>query len=256
MHLHYPTLILIPDTFLSSKDNIGPSSKNTLTSTSLLVQCLYDEFPGVPVEPVLRKYWNEDAGMSPLYASKQFPYLVSQGLEFVSQLCVRDEERTATILAVSRKCAYMRPTPLFLHILNPPVARYYALSAASALFKYVEIKLSTRFSNGSLRIRFVPVEGTMMIDPETVRNLEIIDNMGNARSPHSLFGYDFLSPAEKHSFSSFLPVFSITALPPWLGDFCVGLCWHPSQVRLTINSKPLSLTSCQLEPRSKHDWML
>ncbi|KAH9994503.1 muts domain V-domain-containing protein [Russula vinacea] len=143
MHLHYPTLILIPDTFLSSKDNIGPSSKNTSTSTSLLVQCLYDEFPGVPVEPV-----------------KRFPYLVSQGLEFVSQLCVRDEERTATILAVSRK--------------------YYALSAASAVFKYVEIKLNTQFSSGSLR--------TMMIDPETVRNLEIVGNMGNARSPHSLFG--------------------------------------------------------------------
>lgn len=29
------------------------------------------------------------------------------GLEFVSQLCVQDEERTAMILAVSRKCAYM-----------------------------------------------------------------------------------------------------------------------------------------------------
>lgn len=256
MHLHYPTLILIPDTFLSSKDNIGPSSKNTSTSTSLLVQCLYDEFPGVPVEPVLRKYWNEDAGISHLYVSKRFPYLVSQGLEFVSQLCVRDEERTATILAVSRKCAYMRSTPLSSDILIPLVDRYYALSAASAVFKYVEIKLNTQFSSGSLRIRFVPVEGTMMIDPETVRNLEIVGNMGNARSPHSLFGYDFWSPAEEHSFSSFLSAFSITALPPWLGDFYVGLCWHPSQVRLTINSKPPFLTSFQLESRSKHDWML
>ncbi|KAI0005291.1 muts domain V-domain-containing protein [Russula compacta] len=151
MHLHNPTLILIPDTFLSSKDNLGPSSGNTPSSTSLLVQCLNDEFPGVPVEPVLRKYWNEDAG-----------------LEFVSQLCVQDEERAATILAVSRK--------------------YYTLSAASALFKYVEIKLNTQFASGSLRIRFVPVEGTMMIDPETARNLEIVDNMANTRLPHSLFG--------------------------------------------------------------------
>ena len=112
MHLHYPTVILIPDTFLSSKDSLGPSSGNTSSSTSLLVQCLYDEFPGVPVEPVLRKYWNEDAGISHLYSSEQLLYLKSQGLEFVSQLCVRDEERTATILAVSRKCAYMRPTIL------------------------------------------------------------------------------------------------------------------------------------------------
>jgi DNA mismatch repair protein MSH4 len=114
----------------------------------------------------------------------------------VSQLCVRDEERTATILAVSRKCAYTRSTPPFfrIQILISSSARYYALSAASAVFKYVEIKLNTQFASASLRIRFVPVEGTVMIDPETVRNLEIVDNMGNARSPHSLFGYEIVSP--------------------------------------------------------------
>ncbi|KAH9045814.1 muts domain V-domain-containing protein [Lactarius hengduanensis] len=151
MHLHYPALILVPDTFLNPKDGSGPSSRNKPISTSLLVQRLCDEFPGVPVEPVLRKFWNEDAG-----------------LEFLSQLCVQDEERAAMILAVSRK--------------------YYALSAASALFKYTEIKLNTQFANGSLRIRHIPVDGTMMIDPETVRNLEIVGNMGNAKSPHSLFG--------------------------------------------------------------------
>ena len=252
MHLHYPTVILIPDTFLSSKDNLGPSSGNTSSSTSLLVQCLYDEFPGVPVEPVLRKYWNEDAGTSHLYSSEQLPYLESQGLEFVSQLCVRDEERAATLLAVSRKCAYMRPITLSLHLLMSPMARYYALSAASAVFKYVEIKLNTQFTSGSLRIRFVPVEGTMMIDPETVRNLEIVDNTGNVRSPHSLFGYEFLSPTEGCLFPLIHSVFSITALLPWPGDSCVGLCWHLLQVRLITNLKLLFLTSYQLEPRSKH----
>lgn len=78
MHLHNPNLILIPDTFLSLKDNLGPSStRNTLSSTSLLVQCLHDEFPGVPVEPVLRKYWNEDAGISDLYVVKHIPYFES-----------------------------------------------------------------------------------------------------------------------------------------------------------------------------------
>jgi DNA mismatch repair protein MSH4 len=123
----------------------------------------------------------------------------------VSQLCVRDEERTATILAVSRKCAYTRSTPPFfrIQILISSLVRYYALSAASAMFKYVEIKLNTQFASASLRIRFVPVEGTVMIDPETVRNLEIVDNMGNARSPHSLFGYEIVSPVVQDSFSSF-----------------------------------------------------
>ncbi len=66
--------------------------------------------------------------------------------------------------------------------------RYYALSATSALFKYTETKLNTRFASESLLIRYVPVDGTMMIDPETVRNLELIGNMANKKSAHSLFG--------------------------------------------------------------------
>ena len=66
--------------------------------------------------------------------------------------------------------------------------RYYALSAASALFKHAEAKLNIRFAAASLRIRYVQVEGTMMIDPETARNLELVENMTSKRSPHSLFG--------------------------------------------------------------------
>ncbi|KAF7373569.1 MutS 4 [Mycena sanguinolenta] len=131
MHLHPPVLILVPDTFLSASD-VSPSC--------MLVEYIYEEFPGIPVEPIGRKYWNE-AG----------------GLEFISQLCVEDDERAGTLLAVANK--------------------YYALSAACALFKHAETKLNTRFASGSLRIRYVPVEGTMMIDPETARNLELVGNM-------------------------------------------------------------------------------
>jgi len=69
------------------------------------------------------------------------------------------------------------------------IYRYYALSAASALFKYAEARLNTRFAAGSLRIRYVPVDGTMMIDPDTARNLELVGNMTYKKSVHSLFGY-------------------------------------------------------------------
>lgn len=51
------------------------------------------------------------------------------------------------------------------------------------------MKLNVRYSAGSLSIRYAPVEGTMMIDPETIRNLELVGNMGNRKSNHSLFGY-------------------------------------------------------------------
>jgi len=48
--------------------------------------------------------------------------------------------------------------------------------------------LNTRFASGSLRIRYVPVEGTMLIDPDTARNLELVGNMAYKKSVHSLFG--------------------------------------------------------------------
>ncbi|KAJ3510448.1 hypothetical protein NLJ89_g4672 [Agrocybe chaxingu] len=151
IHLHTPCLILIPDTFLSASDAaLAPSGKRS-ASTSLLVEYIREEFPGIQTEPVGRRYWN-DAG----------------GLEFVLQLCVEDDERAGTVLAVSNK--------------------YYALSAACALFKYAEARLNTRFAAGSLRIKYIPVDGTMMIDPDTARNLELVGNIAHKKSSHSLFG--------------------------------------------------------------------
>jgi hypothetical protein len=55
LHLHTPSIILIPDTFLTSK------GRNNAPNT-ILVECLQEEFQGVPIEPVARKYWNEAAG--------------------------------------------------------------------------------------------------------------------------------------------------------------------------------------------------
>jgi DNA mismatch repair ATPase MutS len=66
--------------------------------------------------------------------------------------------------------------------------RYYALSAICALLKYAEMKLNTRYAAGSLRIRYVAVEGTVMIDPDTARNLELVNNIAHKKSHHSLFG--------------------------------------------------------------------
>ncbi|KAJ7591554.1 muts domain V-domain-containing protein [Mycena floridula] len=137
MHLHTPSLVIIPDTFLGGQSN----RFHAATPASLLVEFIQEEFPGVPLETIV---------------------------EFVQQLCVEDDERTGTLLAVSNK--------------------YYALSACSALFQYAETKLNTHFAASSLRIRYVPVDGTMMIDPETARNLELVGNMSSKKSVHSLFG--------------------------------------------------------------------
>ncbi|KAF9261928.1 hypothetical protein L218DRAFT_980745 [Marasmius fiardii PR-910] len=150
LHLHQPSMILVPDTFLSAHDK-GRARRNNQSTTSILVELLREEFQGIPLETIPRKYWNEETG-----------------LEFIQQLCIDDEERAGTILAVSSK--------------------YYALSASSALFKYAEFRLNTRFASESLRIRYIPVDGTMMIDPESAKNLELIQNLVYKKSVHSLFG--------------------------------------------------------------------
>lgn len=58
MHLHMPSLVLVPDTFLAGAD----MSSNSSATTSVLVQYIQEEFPGVPIEPVARRYWNEGGG--------------------------------------------------------------------------------------------------------------------------------------------------------------------------------------------------
>lgn len=59
MHLHSPSLVLVPDTFLAASDtNLGKRS----ASNSLLVEYIREEFPGVQLEPVGRRYWNDTGG--------------------------------------------------------------------------------------------------------------------------------------------------------------------------------------------------
>ncbi|KAI9462694.1 muts domain V-domain-containing protein [Boletus coccyginus] len=151
MYIHYPSLVLVPDTFIAATDATLASGGKKPPTTSLLVQFIMEEFPNIPVEPVARKYWNDGAGM-----------------DFITQLCVENDERAATLVSVSDK--------------------YYALSAACALFKYAESRLNTRFSPGSLRIHYASVEGTMLIDPETAKNLELVKNVLRKKSSHTLFG--------------------------------------------------------------------
>jgi DNA mismatch repair protein MSH4 len=57
LNVHYPCLVLVPHTSLpKDNDDAAPSA------ASLLVQCIKDDFAGVPMEPVQRKYWNDIAG--------------------------------------------------------------------------------------------------------------------------------------------------------------------------------------------------
>ncbi|QRV84814.1 DNA mismatch repair protein MutS [Ceratobasidium sp. AG-Ba] len=128
---------------------------STKLKSSLLVDSMQEEFGGentTEFVPVARKHWNDQ-----------------NGIEAINQLIIDDGEKAGTLVSVSNK--------------------YYALSAAGALFKYAEAKMDTIFAPHSLRISFRswPL-GTMMIDCETARNLELAQNNAERRSKHSLFG--------------------------------------------------------------------
>ncbi|XP_019848959.1 PREDICTED: mutS protein homolog 4 isoform X2 [Amphimedon queenslandica] len=68
------------------------------------------------------------------------------------------------------------------------VTKYYCLAAAAALLKYVEFIQNTVFVSNSLKVIFRGSEQTTMIDVATVKNLELISNMHDPKSSHSLFG--------------------------------------------------------------------
>ena len=48
--------------------------------------------------------------------------------------------------------------------------------------------MSLTFAFHSLRIKYQPSEGSMMIDLSTIRSLELIQNIQNAKSKDCLFG--------------------------------------------------------------------
>ena len=56
------------------------------------------------------------------------------------------------------------------------------------MLKYIEFELTFYFSPHSLRIKYEPSEGSMMIDLSTIHSLELIQNLQHAKSKDCLFG--------------------------------------------------------------------
>ena len=65
---------------------------------------------------------------------------------------------------------------------------YYAVCSFAAALKYTELGVMKTFPYHSLRIKYEPSEGSMMIDLSTIRSLELVQNLFNAKSKDCLFG--------------------------------------------------------------------
>lgn len=65
-----------------------------------------------------------------------------------------------------------------LHTIETTRTKHYALSSACALFKYLDTQ-GTAFSPHSLKIRYAPFEGTCLIDSDSAKNLELVQNVSS-----------------------------------------------------------------------------
>ncbi|KAH8731413.1 muts domain V-domain-containing protein [Phaeosphaeriaceae sp. PMI808] len=66
---------------------------------------------------------------------------------------------------------------------------YYAVCCIAAALKHVDLGLGMTFAYHSLRIRYEPSEGSMMIDVSTIHTLELVQNLHNSKSKDCLYGH-------------------------------------------------------------------
>ncbi|XP_064639477.1 mutS protein homolog 4-like [Lineus longissimus] len=114
-----------------------------------LFKMVNEQFTHSNVATVQRKYFNE-----------------TKGLQYIKQLCL----------------------PEYNTVQMEVASKYYCLATAAALLKYVEFIQNIVFAPASLRIIFRGSEKTTMIDATTAKNLELLQNLRDPKSPHSLFG--------------------------------------------------------------------
>ncbi|TVY13982.1 MutS protein-like, partial [Lachnellula arida] len=133
---------------------------------STMYKIVEENIIGAKMVLVDRRYWSE-----------------TSGLEFISQLAFA-EDVEAIKVAIG--------------------GSYFATCCFAATLKYIELKMSLTFAFRSLRIKFQPSEGSMMIDLSTIQSLELIQNIHNPKSKESLFGLmnQTLTPMGSRQFRS------------------------------------------------------
>ncbi|PBP17310.1 DNA mismatch repair protein Msh4 [Diplocarpon rosae] len=105
---------------------------------------------GSKIISVDRKYWSESAG-----------------LEYIHHLAFA-EDVEAIKVAIG--------------------GNYFATCCFAAVLKYIDLNMSPTFAYHSLRIKYQPSEGSMMIDLSTIHSLELIQNLHNSKSRACLYG--------------------------------------------------------------------
>ncbi|WWC89183.1 uncharacterized protein L201_004101 [Kwoniella dendrophila CBS 6074] len=110
-----------------------------------------EEYLELKCDLLSREWWNSESGTT-----------------YILDLSLPDEVRASTLMASADK--------------------YYALCATSALFKFLENRQGVFYDKETLQIRYTTSEGTMFIDTETAKNLELVKNILTHKTSNTLYG--------------------------------------------------------------------
>ncbi|TPX49095.1 hypothetical protein SeLEV6574_g01688 [Synchytrium endobioticum] len=116
---------------------------------SKLCKAIEDEFPDLTVTPVDRKYFRDTSGLN---------YIKEYGLE---------SDISSLTLGIQKK--------------------YFTLSALASLLKHIELQRCIGFQPHSIQFQFQAIDGTVMIDAVTAKNLELVTNITDPHRGYSLF---------------------------------------------------------------------
>ncbi|KAL3417891.1 MutS domain V [Phlyctema vagabunda] len=125
-------------------------SQEPFGTKSQMEEVIRENIIGAQITSVDRRYWSEKTG-----------------IDYINQLAFEDEVRAITFAVEGN---------------------YFATCCLSAAIKYLEHNMNLSFALHSLRIKFQPSEGCMMIDLSTIQSLELIQNLHNPKSKECLFG--------------------------------------------------------------------
>ncbi|XP_055959284.1 mutS protein homolog 4 [Patella vulgata] len=113
-----------------------------------LLKLITEQYTTTCVSTVQRKYFNE-----------------TKGLEMLKHLCI-DFKTMEMVLS----------------------SKYYCLATTAAILKYVEFIQNIVYAPNSIQLVFRGSEHSTMIDLSTSRNLELLQNIRDPKSHHTLFG--------------------------------------------------------------------
>lgn len=126
----------------------------------------------------------EDIGSKITLLDRRY-WIDSTGYEYIQTLAFKEDVEAIKISVQGNYYAIC----CIAAVSNSPVSvrAENELRVLQAL-KYIELGLETHFSYHSLRMRYEPSEGSMMIDMSTIYSLELVQNLQNPKSKDCLFG--------------------------------------------------------------------